>query len=120
MTTNSSENIHDYVTVASNVYTVHIINCHHAKAGAVIPLLLNELENLIIAHDCIHVVLPEFQDPFSVKTALAMSNTLASENYERLEIFGDRYYHNKIFKLFFILLELHFFLFFFEIFNIVY
>ena len=97
MTTNSSENIHDYVSVASNVYTVHIISCRHAKAGAVIPLLLNELENLIIAHDCIHDVLPEFQDPFSVKTALAMSNTLASENYERLEIFGDRYYHIKIF-----------------------
>ena len=78
------------------MYKVHIINYRYAKSGAIVPLLLNELENLIIAKDCINDVLPEFQDPFSVKTALAMSNTLAFENYERLEILGDRFCTNLI------------------------
>ena len=81
--------LENYMDITRAYYDVHIIDYKYAYAGSIIPLVMHEIENLMIAQDCINDLLPTFPDVLSVRTALSMPNSLAYDNYERLEILGD-------------------------------
>lgn len=83
-------------------YQVHIIPAILMRAGSVLPIILHECENYMIAQDCNEELIPEFRDPSAMAIALMTTNAIGSVDYERLEILGDRYarfkkillYHN--------------------------
>ena len=79
----------NYVDLARSTYDIHIISTKYSHAGACIPLVMNEIENLMIAQDCIDDLLPTFPDVLGVRAALSTPNSLVVNNYERLEILGD-------------------------------
>jgi hypothetical protein len=72
-------------------YETHIISAKFMRAGSVVPIILHEIENLMIAQDCNEELIPEFCDPSEMAMALMTTSAIGSVDYERLETLGDRY-----------------------------
>ena len=78
------------VDVFRHQYKAHVIPMGLMVAGATVPIALHEFESLMIAQDCIEDLVPDFQDPVAMATALSMTSAQSSVDYERLETLGDR------------------------------